>query len=167
MDINNNRDEKFIGQAQQFDEKINTIKNQFFSALDDFKKYYVYFNKNPEVNEFQNYYASSKGQLQSMSKDLFLTTNDINKQIEDLNTEMVSVSVKLQVEKTLNQELTDRLQNLEKTQNGSEIMLDDSKSAYNIQYYKNWQMFIGVVGLTVLILKIYKTPSIPVITTNK
>ena len=50
-----NTENNLIGKAQQFDEKINSIKDQFFSALDDFKKYYVYFNKNPEVNEFQNY----------------------------------------------------------------------------------------------------------------
>ncbi len=30
---------ELIGQAKQFDEKINSIKTQFFSALDDFKKY--------------------------------------------------------------------------------------------------------------------------------
>ena len=77
-----NTETKLIGKAQQFDEKIDSIKEQFFSALDDFKKYYVYYNKNPEVNEFQNYYATSKGQLQTMSKDLFLTTNDIDKNIE-------------------------------------------------------------------------------------
>ena len=42
---------QLIGQASQFNEKINSIKSQFFSALDDYKKYYVYYNKNPEVNE--------------------------------------------------------------------------------------------------------------------
>jgi len=160
-----NSNDKLIGEAREFDEKINTIKQQFFSVLDDFQKYYVYFNKNPEVNEFQNYYASSKGQLQHMSRDLFLTTNEIDKIIEELNKEMSEVSIKLGNAKTLNAELTGRLQNLEKTQNGSEIMLDDSKIAYNIQYYKNWEMFIGVIGVTVLILKIYKAPSMPI--TNK
>ena len=160
-----NSNDKLIGEAREFDEKINTIKQQFFSVLDDFQKYYVYFNKNPEVNEFQNYYASSKGQLQHMSRDIFLTTNEIDKIIEELNKEMSEVSIKLENEKTLNVELTGRLQNLEKTQNGSEIMLDDSKIAYNIQYYKNWEMFIGVIGVTVLILKIYKAPSMPI--TNK
>ncbi len=45
-----------IKQAKHFNEQINNIKSQFFSALDDFKKYYVYYNKNPEVDEFQSYY---------------------------------------------------------------------------------------------------------------
>ena len=41
-------------QALTFDEKINNIKTSFFSVLDDFKKYYVFYNKNPEVDEYQN-----------------------------------------------------------------------------------------------------------------
>ena len=81
-------DNKTIGQAKQFEEKIDTIKTQFFSALDDFKKYYVYYNKNPEVDEFQNYYLNSKSQLQNMSRDLFLATNSIDKHIEQLDTQM-------------------------------------------------------------------------------
>ena len=92
---------QLIGQSNQFNEKINTIKSQFFSALDDFKKYYVYYNKNPEVNEFQNYYVNSKSQLQSMSRDLFLTTNNIDKNIENLDNKMVSISEQLDDEKKL------------------------------------------------------------------
>ena len=88
-----------IKQANQFNEQINNIKAQFFSALDDFKKYYVYYNKNPEVNEFQNYYTNSKSQLQTMSKDLFLTTNNIDKNIEFLDNEMLIISIKLEDEK--------------------------------------------------------------------
>ena len=88
--------------SQQFEEKINNIEKQFFSALDDFKKYYVFYNKNPEVNEYQNYYVNSKSQLQSMSSDLFLTTNDISKNIELLNDVMKIVSNKLDKEKKLN-----------------------------------------------------------------
>ena len=37
--------------AKKFNEKIKTIKDSFLSALDDFKKYYVFFHKNPEVDE--------------------------------------------------------------------------------------------------------------------
>jgi hypothetical protein len=63
-------DIELIGQAQQFDEKINSIKTQFFSALDDFKKYYVYYNKNPEVNEFQNYYRDLAKRVKNKEIDL-------------------------------------------------------------------------------------------------
>jgi len=135
--------ETFAG-PEQNNEKINSIKTQFFSALDDFKKYYVYYNKNPEVTEFQNYFENSKGQLQTMSKDLFLTTNNIDKHIEILDEEMKHVAVKLEEEKKLNDKMTKLITNLQNTKNGSDILIDDSKDEYNKQYYANWEMIIGI-----------------------
>jgi hypothetical protein len=143
-----------IKQSKQFNEQINNIKSQFFSALDDFTKYYVYYNKNPEVNEFQNYYANSKSQLQTMSKDLFLTTNNIDKNIEDLDNEMLNISIQLEKEKKLNKEMSELINNLQNTQNGSEILIDDSKTKYNIQYYKNVEIFIGILILSGLLTKL-------------
>jgi hypothetical protein len=155
-----------MGQAKQFDEKINTIKTQFFSALDDFKKYYVYYNKNPEVNEFQNFYINSKTQLQSMSRDIFLTTNNIDKNIELLDKAMKIVSIKLENEKKLNGELMKVLTNLENTQNGSEILIDDSKNSYNTQYYYNWEIFIGILIVSGMFANFFKS-SINIPGTNK
>lgn len=137
--------QEFIEEANQFNEKINNINAQFFSALDDFKKYYVYYNKNPEVTEFQNYYANSKGQLQSLSKELVTTSNNINKSIESLDAEMSSNAIQLEREKKTNKELTKLVFNLENTQNGSEILIDDTKVNYNIQYYKNWELIAGIL----------------------
>ena len=143
-----------INQAKNFNEQINNIKSQFFSALDDFKKYYVYYNKNPEVNEFQNYYTNSKSQLQTMSKDLFLTTNNIDKNIEILDNEMLDISIKLEKQKELYKEMSELINNLQNTQNGSEILIDDSKTKYNIQYYKNVEIFIGILILSGLLTKL-------------
>ena len=132
---------QFIGKSQQFDEQINNIKTQFFSALDDFTKYYVYFNKNPEVNEFQNFYANSKSQLQTMSRQLFLTTNNIDKIIEEIDKQVSSISIKLEGEEELYKKLMELAENIDNTQDGSQILIDDSKKKYNDQYYKNIQIF--------------------------
>jgi midasin (ATPase involved in ribosome maturation) len=153
---------QFIGQSKQFNDQINNIKTQFFSALDDFKKYYVYFNKNPEVNEFQNFYANSKGQLQTMSRQLFLTSNNIDKMIEELDQRVSSVSVKLEEEEELYKKLMELTQNLDNTQDGSQILIDDSKKKYNIQYYKNVEMFIGILIVIGLLSKLFKKPPIPI-----
>jgi len=144
-----------IKQAKNFNEQINNIKSQFFSALDDFKKYYVYYNKNPEVNEFQNYYTNSKSQLQTMSKDLFLTTNNIDKNIEILDNEMLDISIKLEKQKELHKEMTKLINNLQNTQNGSEILIDDSKTKYNLQYYKNIELFIGMLMVSGLLTNFF------------
>lgn len=140
---------QLIGQAKKFYEKIHTIRSQFFSALNDFKKYYVYYNKNPEVNEFQNYYVNSKGQLQNMSRDLFLTTNNINKNIDTLDEQMSSILVKLDDEKKLNNEMMELIARLENTQNGSKVLIDDSKERYNQQWVKNVEMLLCIIFISV------------------
>lgn len=145
--------------SQHFDEKINNIEKQFFSALDDFKKYYVYYYKNPEVNEFQNYYVNSKGQLQSMSKDLFLTTNDINKNIEILDNEMKDISIKLNKEKKIYDESMKLLGNLQNTKNGSEILINDSKEEYNKQYYYNVELICGILIVGIILGTFFKKTS--------
>ena len=155
-------DNKTIDQAKQFEEKIDTIKTQFFSALDDFKKYYVYYNKNPEVDEFQNYYMNSKSQLQKLSKDLFLITNNIDKNIEILDNKMSAVSLKLKDEKKLNANLKTMLKNLQNTKEGSTILIDDSKEAYNTQYYHNWEIIIGIFIISIVLRKMFTPSVVPV-----
>jgi hypothetical protein len=131
--------------AQIFTNEINTIAATFFSALDDFKKYYVYYNKNPEVNEFQNYYENSKNQLQNMSRNMLAITSSIEKHIEELNSQMINVSTQLEEEKHKNSELTLLLSGLENAQNGSKILITDSKKEYNNQYFYNLQFIISII----------------------
>lgn len=133
-----------IIQNFHYQEKINEIKSQFFSALDDFKNFYVYYNKNPEVDEFQNNFENSKTQLQNLSNNLFRITCLIHENINKLELDMVYIVNKLELEKENNVKLTNSLNNLEITQNGSEILIDDSKEKYNVQYYKNVQMYFGI-----------------------
>lgn len=140
----------------QFGEKIDSIQSSFFSALSDFQKYYVYFNKNPEVNEFQNFYVNSKSQLQSLNKDLLSTTNKINETIQNIDKDMSKISVQLEEEKRISDDLAVTLQNYENTQNGSEILIGDSKEMYNTQYYYNWEIFIGIFLVSGLLVKGFK-----------
>jgi hypothetical protein len=158
MDQQGQREQQFIGQSQQFNEQINNIKTQFFSALDDFTKYYVYFNKNPEVNEFQNFYANSKSQLQTISRQLFSTTNNIDKMIEELDNQVSSISIKLKGEEELYKKLIELSENINNTQDGSQILIDDSKKKYNDQYYQNIQIFVGMIIGIILLVKLFKKP---------
>jgi hypothetical protein len=147
---------EIIEQSKQFDNKINDIKTSFFSALDDFKKYYVYFHKNPEADEFQSYYSNSISQLQSMSKEIFMITNSIDKHIESLDDELGSATKKLENEKKINKEMMATLKNLQNTKNGSEILIDDSKKEYNVQYYKNVELIIGIILVSRLLATLFK-----------
>ncbi len=143
---------------KQFDEKIKTTTKQFFSVLGDYRKYYVYYNKNPEVSEFENFYSNSKGQLQTMSNEIVSVTNNINQIIDVLDTKMSAISDELEKEKQLNIKLMKLSKNLENTQNGSEILIDDAKDTYNRQYYYNIELFIGILISAGIIAKFFKSP---------
>lgn len=144
--------------SNAFSEKINTIQTTFLSALDDFKQYYVFYNTHPEVDEYQNYYANSKSQLQSLNKDILTTTNNIDEQINVLANDISSLQLKLQDEKGLYEQLTNRHAKLQNTQTGAEILIDDSKTQYNIQYYYNWEIIIGVIILSIMLSKAKSSP---------
>ena len=137
--------------AKQFEDKINTTKSSFLSALDDFKKYYVFYHKNPEVDEYSNHFVNSKGQLQSLSGEMFTTTNIIQKNIETLNETMKDISVKLTKEKEKNQRLEKMMASLNSTESGSNILINDAKKEYSISYYKNFELFIGILYILGLV----------------
>ena len=138
--------------AKQIEEQINSKKSSFFSALDDFKKYYVYYNINPEYESYSTNYLNSKDQLQTISSDIFEITNNIQRKIEEKNKSMASISAKLNKEKILNQQLTEIAKTLNGVKAGSAIMIDDSKTEYKLQYYKNIEIFIGILLLLALLV---------------
>ena len=76
---------------KQNEEKIKGINDSFLSALDDFKQYYVFYNKNPEVDEYSNNFENSKNQLQSLSGEMYTITNNIQKNIQTLNDDMIKL----------------------------------------------------------------------------
>ena len=53
------------------------------------------------------------------------------------------------------------LSNLENTQTGSEILIDNSKDIYNAQYYYNWEIFFGILFVSGLLVKLNKSSPIP------
>ena len=59
-------------EAKIYQEQINNKANSFLSALDDFKKYYVYYNKNPEVQEYNKNFTEIPVFLRDLRNGGFL-----------------------------------------------------------------------------------------------
>ena len=139
-------------EAKIYQEQINNKATSFLSALDDFKKYYVYYNKNPEVQEYNKNFTDSKEQLQTLSSDVFQITNTIQRKIEEKSRSMSGIEMKLQRQKALAQEQEKTINNLKSVQAGSSVMIDDSKTDYIFNYYKNLEIFIGILILLGLLV---------------
>ncbi len=135
-------------ETQQNLEKINGIKNRFQMILEDFKKYYVYYNKNPEVDEFQRNFFQSKSQLQNTIKEINDLSQKIKKEIKQTDIELSIISKKIEQEKILNNKLNGIVGNLKSTNNSSQALIDNSKEEYNDQYIKNWEIILGLFLIT-------------------
>jgi hypothetical protein len=132
-------------EAKQTLDKIIGLKTQFKSVLDDFNKYYVYYNKNPEVDEFQKNYLNSKNQLQNILKELFNLSDNVTKETEDLNKVIEQTNRKITIEKILNKKLNNMVTGLTSTNASSQVLIDDSKEEYNNQYMMLWEMILGLL----------------------
>ena len=146
-------------QAKKYQDKLNTATEQFNSVLDDFKKYYIFSNKNPEVDEYQNYYLENKSQLQNLNKDVFLISNDIESDIKKLNYIVTRLNAKLSGEKELTDELKKLLKNLKESDNGASIMLEDTTSIYNKKYIKNSELLLGIFVILYSLFVLFKKKS--------
>jgi hypothetical protein len=136
-----------LTKPQVFLSQINTLKEKLPSILDDFKKYYVFYNKNPEYNEYQQIFENIKGNLQNINSELFMTTNNIEKDTESINDRLQKINALIAKEKIKNRQLKKRLGIVEKKYNGSDELISDYKEIYNLDYLTNFALFFGVILL--------------------
>jgi hypothetical protein len=139
-------------EARYFEEKINSINSSFLSALDNFKKYYIYYQKNPDVDEYSDNFLNTKNQLQRLSSNMFAVTNNIETSIEKLDNNISDISVKLTKEKVKNGKLEKLLNSLKGTEKGSDLLISDSKIEYNLVYFKNVELFVGILFILALLV---------------
>jgi galactitol-specific phosphotransferase system IIB component len=136
--------------------KINTLKEKLPSILDDFKKYYIFYNKNPEYTEYQQMFENIKSNLQSINSDLFMTSNNIEKDTESINDRLQKINILIRKEKMKNQQLKKRLGIVEKKYNGSDELISDYKEIYNLDYLNNFALLFGVILLGVTLVSKFK-----------
>ena len=141
--------------------KINNLKEKLPSILEDFVKYYVFYSKNPEYNEYQQIFENIKGNLQNINSELFMTSNNIEKDTETINNRLQKINALIAKEKIKNRQLKRKLGIVEKKYNGSDELISDYKEMYNLDYLTNFALFYGAIMLTVIMaLRFKSSPSI-------
>jgi hypothetical protein len=148
-----------------YETRIQTLKEQFPSVLSDYKQSYVNVNKYPDLNEYQQIYASSKTNLNTVLSGIFSVKTDITSQLEVLKDKLTDLEKKITYEKSFNTKLNTKYRQLTGDNNGSDIMLDDSKNLYQKQYVANITLFIGIFLLTGVVYKMFKVTPLDVVTT--
>jgi uncharacterized protein YaaN involved in tellurite resistance len=136
--------------------ELDTIQRQLGPILDDFNKYFVFFNMNPQISENQRMYENIKNNIQEIYTRLLRISTDVDKNINQLNNEYQELNKLIETLKERNSVLKQKLGIVEDTYDGSDTMISNYKDLYNLQYLKNFSLGLGLVFSLVLITKIFK-----------
>ena len=134
---------------------VKTLQEKLPAILDDFKKYYVFFNKNPTYSEYQTIFENIKGNLNSINSDLFKILNDIERNTNNISDNFTEVNKIIKDEKNKNTKLKYIYDKINNNLNGSRTMIDEYKQIYNEKYLNNVFIFIGIIVSGVILTKVF------------
>ena len=137
-----------------------SIKQQIPSVVDDFTKYYIFYNKNPEYDEYQRLYNNIKDNMDNLESQVKKTSQSIDQDTAKLNEILKTVNEKISKEKARNKQLRRRLGLAENESNGADEMVRDYTTVYDAGYTRNWSLVIGIVGLLVYGVQLYSGANI-------
>ena len=158
LDINNKNNNILdtFPKPSIFLSQLNTIQSQLGPILDDFNKYFVFYNMNPQISENQQMYDNIKNNIQELYTSLLTITKDVDKNVNQINYEYQELNKLIEVLKKRNSILKQKLGIVEDTYDGSDTMISNYKDMYNLQYLKNFSLGLGIVFSLVLITKLFK-----------
>lgn len=149
--------EEIQTKVNTFLDKIKTSKEQLFSVLDDFTKYYVLHKKTPDVDEYKNVFDQSVAQIQGVQSDLFNINNAVEKSSEMMNKMKMSIDISILENKKKIEELETKLDSYTGLQ-GAYTLKNDMVDMYNLQYLGNFCMFVGILLICALFAVLFKSP---------
>ena len=135
---------------------INAIKQQLPAILDDFKKYYVFYNNVPDYPEYQTMFENIKQNINSLNSQLFKLTNEVDYNIEKINKTLTSLNASITAEKTKNTDLKNKLGMLTEENNSTFIMITNYDQIYDLEYLKNWSLVISIFFSLYVISVVFK-----------
>jgi len=134
-------------------EKIIDLKKTFLLALKDFKQNYINYNLNNDNDEYKNIFFTSKSQLQELNTNLFNLTNQIKNKILSNHQKNQDEIKSLKESKEIHNITINQLQNVGDESRASNILIDDYQDMYDKQFYKNFQIIIGIFLLSFITYK--------------
>jgi len=142
-------------QPNQFMQNLETLNSKLPPILDEFKKYYVFFNKNPEYQEYQNAFENIKGNLNTVNSNLFSLSNSVESSTEKINNVLFSLDILIKKEREKNKELKRKLGIVEHKSNASSELISDYRNIYESGYLRNWAIVLSTIVVGYSISKVF------------
>jgi len=135
-----------------YTQQISDQNNIFLQQFKDFNTSYSNYIKNSSSDN-QTLFSQSINNLKDTSDNILNIATEI--QTSAMGLAEYNQYVNLTTIKEKNDLLTNSFLQAENVKNGSKTMIHDTKSEYNYQYYKNVQLFIGIIAIIGLSTKIF------------
>ncbi len=145
---------------KKYVEKVITLQQQMRHILDDFIKFFILYNKDPTYPEYQSMFENIKSNLNRLSSSLFVVSNEVDVNIDNINELYASLDVSIKKERKKNRELKGKLGIIESKTNSSNEMIDDYSEIYDIDYLRNWALFLSIIMSGIVISTVFKKQNI-------
>ena len=140
---------------EMFAQRIETLKEQLPSILDDFNKYFVLYSTDSSYPEFGTMFNNIKQNLNSLSASLFMVSNDVDANTDEINKTLKKLDVLITKERRQNRELRRKLGIIEEQNNSSKELIDNYNEMYDADYLRNWGLFLSTIVVGVSISKMF------------
>lgn len=139
----------------QYNNKLETLKSQMPAILNDFKKYYILYNKDTTNNEYTTLFLNITSNLENVNTNLTLLSNEVQVDINKINKELISLNSLIEEEKTTYKNLNSKLGIVEHKNNATTELITDYKQMYEYGYLRNWGLFFSIVLAGYTISKVF------------
>jgi hypothetical protein len=128
--------------VEYLENNIKTIEEKLPAILDDFKKYYIFYNKTPTYNEYQTIFENLKSNLDSINSELFDISTKVENSSQFISDQLLKMNILIESEKSKNTTLQSNTYDLNNKYHGSKEMIIEYKQIYNNKYIRN--MFYNI-----------------------
>ena len=125
------------------------------AILNDFKKYYILYNKDTTNNEYTTLFLNITSNLENVNTNLTLLSNEVQVDINKINKELISLNSLIEEEKTTYKNLNSKLGIVEHKNNATTELITDYKQMYEYGYLRNWGLFFSIVLAGYTISKVF------------
>jgi hypothetical protein len=145
---------KKFPEPTDFTSNLKTLQEKLPPMLDDFQKYYVFFNKDPEFTEYQIPFENIKKNIQELFTSLFTGSVNLENKTNELTINLEVIAKEIEKEKAINKQLQNTLDKLQGRE-VSEERINDYENIYNTSYLRNFALLSGIVLSGVVISKVF------------
>lgn len=135
--------------------ELQVLQQQAPSILDEFKKAYLFYNKNPQNIEYEQTLQNAKSHLNSINSKIFEVSNEVQTNTDQINKKLLILDLLIKKAKDKNRELKRKLYVVDHKYNVSDEMINDYKLIYNTGYLRNWGLLLSIVIVGMITKKVF------------